>query len=80
MKEARSVFLIALTSLLQNFMYVVDLPYGVVGVNVVPLLAGQSRGAEAPIGGAKEVGCGRRCGFAARGRRRLGSAADWRGS
>jgi len=54
------VLLVATTFALQNFSYVVEpvlvvpVSYGDVAVKILPLLAGQSRGAEAPRAGVME--------------------------
>jgi hypothetical protein len=58
--EARSVLLVAATFALQNFTYVLErvllvpVSYGDVAVKMLPLLAGQSRGAEVPRAGVIE--------------------------
>ena len=58
-KEARSVLLFATTFVLQCFTQIPELELlvskGKIGVKVLPLLPGQSRGAEAPSGGVKEL-------------------------
>jgi len=54
------VLLVTATFALQNFTYVVEpvlavpVSYGDVAVKILPLLAGQSRGAEAPRAGVME--------------------------
>lgn len=59
--EARSVLLVAATFALQNFTYVIErrvllvpVSYGDAAVKMLPLLVGQSRGAEVPRAGVME--------------------------